>query len=186
MDVSMQLRNLAHAVGEDFAMNAPDDTSRLVGRARRGRMVWTTGVGTAVAASAATLAFGAPALADALAGPTDIAPAAPTVSQSTSSAAPTPSASPTSEAPTPSASATPPHTPGTIDLTGGASGSDDGPGHDVGDDNGGDRDDSVSDDGPGHDVGDDHGGDDSGGDDSGSDDSGHGGGDDSGSGSDDD
>lgn len=185
MDVSMQLRNLAHAVGEDFAMNAPDDTSRLVGRARRGRMVWTTGVGTAVAASAATLAFGAPALADALAGPTDIAPAAPSVSQSTSSAAPTPSASSTSEAPTPSSSASPTHTPGTIDLSGGTSGSDDGPGHDVGDDKGGDRDDSVSDDGPGHDVGDDHGGDDDG-DDSGSDDSGHGGGDDSGSGSDDD
>jgi hypothetical protein len=60
----------------------------------------------------------------------------------------------------------------------------DGPGHDVGDDNGGD-DDGISDDGAGHDVGDDHGGSgstssDSG---SGSSTSGSGGSDDSGSGS---
>lgn len=41
----------------------------------------------------------------------------------------------------------------------GGHGADDGPGHDVGDDHGGDRDDSSSDDGPDHDAGDDHGGD---------------------------
>ena len=34
MDVSMQMRDLANAVGEDFALNAPDDTARLVGKAR--------------------------------------------------------------------------------------------------------------------------------------------------------
>lgn len=117
--------------------------------------MWTTGVGTAVAASAATLAFGGPALADALTGPSDLAPAAPSVSQSTRSDAPTPSASSSLDSPTPSASTSSPAIPGagTIDSPGARLAAPTmirttGRGHDVSDDNGGDRDDSVSDDGP--------------------------------------
>src|SRR5665647_2216064 len=34
MDVSMQMRDLANAVGQDFAMNAPDDTARLANKPR--------------------------------------------------------------------------------------------------------------------------------------------------------
>jgi len=98
MDVSMQLRALANSVGEDFAMNAPDDAARLVGKARRGRMVWSTGVGAAVVGSAASLAFGGPALASVLSSGPAVAPAG--------SSSPTPSAT-ASVSPSPDASVTP-------------------------------------------------------------------------------
>jgi len=132
MDVSMQLRDLASAVGDDFALNAPDDASRLVRRARRGRMVWTTGVGTAVVGSAATLAFGGPALATVLTTGPDVAPASSTSILTSESATPTPSDDVlASEDPTESAEPGENHestgTPGAgvIDLSGGVSGSDD-------------------------------------------------------------
>jgi len=132
MDVSMQLRDLASAVGDDFALNAPDDASRLVRRARRGRMVWTTGVGTAVVGSAATLAFGGPALATVLTTGPDVAPASGTSILTSESATPTPSDDVlASEDPTESAEPGENHestrTPGAgvIDLSGGVSGSDD-------------------------------------------------------------
>ena len=41
-------------------MSAPDDAASLIGKARRGRIVWTSGVGAVAAAGAATLVFGAP------------------------------------------------------------------------------------------------------------------------------
>lgn len=129
MDVSMQLRALANAVGEDFAMNAPDDSARLIGRARRGRMVWSTGVGAAVVGSAASLAFGGPALASALSSGPAIEPGA--TGSATPSATATVSPSPDASA-TPSETATPSVPPtrspgaGTIDLTGGAGGSHEG------------------------------------------------------------
>lgn len=111
MDVSMQLRDLANSVGEDFAMNAPDDTARLVGKARRGRMVWSTGVGAAVVGSAASLAFGGPALASVLTSGPAVAPAGST----TPSASVTPSAA---ASVTPSPSTSPSATPSTTPLPG--------------------------------------------------------------------
>src|ERR1035437_9449850 len=109
MDVSMQMRALATSVGDDFAMNAPDDAARLVGKARRGRMVWSTGVGAAVVGSAASLAFGGPALASVLSSGPAVAPAG--------STSPTPSAT-ASQSPSPDASATPSTTPSATPTTG--------------------------------------------------------------------
>lgn len=62
-----------------------------------------------------------------------------------------------SPSPVPSGTATTSPTPTPTPSVSGEPGDDDGVGHDVGDDNGGDT--SGSDDGAGHDVGDDHGGD---------------------------
>ncbi len=102
MDVSMQMRELANAVGEDFALNAPDDTAKLVGRARRGRMVWSTGVGAAVVGSAASLAFGGPALASALSSGPALAPAASDSATPSADVSESPSAD-VSESPSPEA-----------------------------------------------------------------------------------
>lgn len=132
MDVSMQLRALANSVGEDFAMNAPDDASRLVGRARRGRMVWSTGVGAAVVGSAASLAFGGPALASVLSSGPAVAPAGSSSPSATSSVSPSPDASATPST-TPSTSA--PHPgEGNTNLGGvpGGVGSDDSAGDESG------------------------------------------------------
>ena len=123
MDVSMQMRDLANAVGEDFAMNAPDDTAKLVGKARRGRMVWTTGVGAAVVCSAASLAFGGPALASALSSGPALAPAASDSATPSADVSESPSAE-VSESPSPEAIAPLPGA-GVIDLTGGAAVGDD-------------------------------------------------------------
>src|SRR5660397_75566 len=84
MDLSQQLHSLASDVGNDYAMSAPEDASRLIGKARRGRMVWTSGVGAVAAAGAATLAFGGPAVASALSGGTQLAPAGPASETTTS------------------------------------------------------------------------------------------------------
>ena len=116
MDVSMQLRDLANSVGEDFAMNAPDDTARLVGKARRGRMVWSTGVGTAVVGSAASLAFGGPALASVLTSGPAVAPAASTSVSASDVASASPSAD-ASASPSASAESTPESTPETTPET---------------------------------------------------------------------
>ena len=142
MDVSMQMRDLANAVSEDFAMNAPDDTARLVGKARRGRMVWTTGVGAAVVGSAASLAFGGPALASALTSGPVVAPAASNSATPSADVSESPSAE-VSESPSPKAIAPLPGA-GVIDLTGGATvGDDDDSDDDSADDS---ADDSSSDD----------------------------------------
>jgi len=142
MDVSMQMRDLANAVGEDFAMNAPDDIARLVGKARRGRMVWTTGVGAAVVGSAASLAFGGPALASALTSGPVVAPAASNSATPSADVSESPSAE-VSESPSPEAIAPRPGA-GVIDLTGGATvGDDDDSDDDSADDS---ADDSSSDD----------------------------------------
>ncbi|MBC7297706.1 MAG: hypothetical protein H5T82_02295, partial [Demequina sp.] len=84
MDLSQRLHSLASDVGNDYAMSAPEDAAALIGKARRGRMVWTSGVGAVAAAGAASLAFGGPAVASVLSGgDTQLAPAG-TTSESTS------------------------------------------------------------------------------------------------------
>jgi len=128
MDLSQQLHSLASDVGNDYAMSAPEDASRLIGKARRGRMVWTSGVGAVAAAGAATLAFGGPAVAAALSGgDAQLAPAGPASESASTSAEPsvTPSPSPEpSASPSPSPSATTAGA-GVIDLSGGVTGGDD-------------------------------------------------------------
>jgi hypothetical protein len=117
MDLSQQLHALASDVGNDYAMSAPEDAASLIGKARRGRMVWTSGVGAVAAAGAATLVFGAPAVAAVLTGDAQLEPASPATESE--SATPSPSVSPSPEpSPSPSPSVTP--SPGAIDLTGGA------------------------------------------------------------------
>ena len=153
MDVSMQMRDLANAVGEDFAMNAPDDTARLVGKARRGRMVWTTGVGAAVVGSAASLAFGGPALASALTSGPVVAPAASNSATPSADVSESPSAE-VSESPSPEAIAPLPGA-GVIDLTGGAGVGDDDSDDDSADDSSSDdvsSDDDSADDSSSDDV----------------------------------
>ncbi len=120
MDLSQQLHSLASDVGNDYAMSAPDDASRLIGKARRGRMVWTSGVGAVAAAGAATLAFGGPAVAAALSGDTQLAPAGPATASPSAepSVTPSPSLEP-SESPEPSATTA---GAGVIDLSGGITG----------------------------------------------------------------
>jgi hypothetical protein len=141
MDLSQQLHALASDVGNDYAMSAPEDAASLIGKARRGRMVWTSGVGAVAAAGAATLVFGAPAVAAVLTGDAQLEPASPATESE--SATPSPSVSPLPE-PSPSPSVTP--SPGTIDLTGGAGlDDDDDDAYDDDDDDAYDDDDSYDD-----------------------------------------
>ncbi len=123
MDLSQQLHSLASDVGNDYAMSAPEDASRLIGKARRGRMVWTSGVGAVAAAGAATLAFGGPAVAAALSGNTQLEPASPASESASTSAEPSVTPSPSPE-PSVSPSATTAGA-GVIDLSGGVTGGDD-------------------------------------------------------------
>ena len=121
MDLSQQLHSLASDVGNDYAMSAPEDASRLIGKARRGRMVWTSGVGAVAAAGAATLAFGGPAVASALSGGTQLAPAGPASESASTSADDSMSDDSTSE----SVESESPAAGGVIDLSGGVAGGDD-------------------------------------------------------------
>lgn len=62
-DMASQLGALAHSVSDDYRRTAPDNAAILVRRARRGRVVWTTAVGSAALASGVALAVGGAAAA---------------------------------------------------------------------------------------------------------------------------
>lgn len=82
MDISEHMRELAHDVGSDYSLHAPDDAANLIGKARRGRMVWSAGVGAVATAGAATLAFGAPAVASVITNNSQMEPAGPATESS--------------------------------------------------------------------------------------------------------
>jgi hypothetical protein len=63
-DISGQLGALARTVSDDFRRHAPDNAKALVSRARRGRVVWSTAVGSAALASGVVIAVGGAAVAN--------------------------------------------------------------------------------------------------------------------------
>ena len=126
MDISQRMRELASDVGNDYSLHAPDDIANLIGKARRGRVVWSAGVGAVATAGAATLAFGAPAVASVITSNSQLEPAGPATESASVSPLPSvPVAPETSAEPSPSHSTVQPTSPGTIDLTGGATHGDD-------------------------------------------------------------
>lgn len=121
MDLTQQMQSLARDVGNDYAMSAPEDAASLIRKARRGRVVWNSGVGVVAATGAATLALGGPAVASVITGDSQVEPAG----SATESASPSMTPSPTESA-EPSESPEPTLEPaGVIDLSDGVSGDED-------------------------------------------------------------
>jgi len=63
-EMAARLDELAQSVSDEYQRTAPDNAAVLVSRARRGRVVWTTAVGSAALASGVAIAVGGTAVAN--------------------------------------------------------------------------------------------------------------------------
>ncbi len=101
MNFSDGLKNLSNNVADDYSANAPDNSAKLISKARRNRTVWGSKLGAATIAGVATLAFGGPAMAAVITGdtPADTVVAATTTTSEAPASSDAASTDPTSEAP---------------------------------------------------------------------------------------